>query len=146
MNLLMDNLSENLKSKLDDNIYSRNSKDDVINAIKELGVYPSKEFIQFYSTYSGPFFEETLGLELMDIVEDKNNIFTSTIICRDKFEFDKKYLILTEISANEVIVLNSETDKVYRVNFEGSEEKLKNGKLQETWKNFSGFLKEYFDC
>ena len=71
MNLLMDNLSENLKSKLDDNIYSRNSKDDVINAIKELGVYPSKEFIQFYSTYAGPFFEETLGLELMDIVEDK---------------------------------------------------------------------------
>ena len=50
------------------------------------------------------------------------------------------------MSANEVIVLDSDTDKVYRVNFEGGDELLKNGELQEEWSSFTDFLKEYFDC
>jgi len=139
-------LLKGLKEKLDDDIYLRNSNDSVINTIKELDVYPSDEFIQFYLTYAGPFWEETLGLELMDIIEDENNIYNSTLICRDEFGFDKKYLVLTVMSANEVIILNSETDKVYRVNFEGDDEKLKNEELQETWNTFIDFIKEYFEC
>ena len=82
----------------------------------------------------------------MDIIEDNNNILKSTNICRDEYGFNKKYLVLTEMSANEVIVLDSDTDKVYRVNFEGGDELLKNGELQEEWSSFTDFLKEYFDC
>ena len=82
----------------------------------------------------------------MDIIEDNNNIVKSTNICRDEHEFNKKYLVLTEMSSNEVIVLDSETDKVYRVNFEGGDELLKNRKLPEEWNSFNDFLKEYFDC
>ena len=82
----------------------------------------------------------------MDIIEDNNNILKSTNICREEHGFNKKYLVLTEMSANEVIVLDSDTDKVYRVNFEGGDELLKNGNLQEEWSSFTDFLKEYFDC
>ena len=142
----MSKLPKSLKEILNDTIYSRNNRDDVIKAIKELGINPSEEFIQFYTTYAGPFWEETLGIELMDIIEDNNNILKSTNICRDKHGFNKKYLVLTEMSANEVIVLDSDTDKMYRVNFEGGDELLKNGELQEEWSSFTDLLKEYFDC
>lgn len=139
-------LPNGLEEVLIDTIYLRNNKDEVINAIKELDISPSKEFIQFYTTYAGPFWEETLGVELMDMIEDSNNIVKSTNICRDEYGFNRKYLILTEMSANEVIVLDSDTDKVYRVNFEAGDELLKKGELHEKWSSFSDFLKEYFNC
>lgn len=142
----MSKLPNGLEEKLSDTVYLRNNKNDVVKAIKELDINPSEEFIQFYTTYAGAFWEEALGIELMDIIEDNNNIVKSTNICRDEHEFNKKYLVLTEMSSNEVIVLDSETDKVYRVNFEGGDELLKNRKLPEEWNSFNDFLKEYFDC
>lgn len=142
----MSKLPKVLEEILSDTIYLRNNRDDVMKAIKELDISPSEEFIQFYTTYAGPFWEEALGIELMDIIEDNNNILKSTNICRDEYGFNKKYLVLTEMSANEVIVLDSDTDKVYRVNFEGGDELLKNGELQEEWSSFTDFLKEYFNC
>ena len=48
--------------------------------------------------------------------------------------------------ANEILVLDTELDKVYRVDFEGGELKLKNNELNETWSSFLEFRKEYFDC
>lgn len=142
----MSKLLKGLEKILNDTIYLRSNKDDVIKAIKQLDISPSEEFVQFYETYAGPFWEETLGIELMDIIEDNNTILKLTNICREKHGFNKKYLVLTDMSANEVIVLNSETDKVYRVNFEGGDELLKKGELQEEWGSFNDFLKEYFDC
>jgi hypothetical protein len=142
----MNILPNGLEEVLSDNIYLRSNKDEIIKALKELDVSPSKEFIQFYTTYAGPFWEEALGVELMDMIEENNNIVKSTNICRDEYGFNKKYLVLTEMSANEVIILDSETDKVYRVNFEGGDELLQKGELNEEWNSFSDFLKEYFDC
>ena len=139
-------LPKGLEQVLSDDIYLRNDKKAVGIAIEELGVSPSKEFVEFYTTYSGPFWEETLGVELMDIIEENNNIVKYTNICRGQYGFDNKYLILTEMSVNEVIALDSETDKLYRVNFEGGDELLKKGELSEAWSSFNNFLKEYFDC
>lgn len=142
----MSMLPNGLEEVLSDGIYLRNDKNEVIKAIKELDVNPSKEFIEFYTTYAGPFWEETLGVELMDMIQDNNNIVKSTNICRNEYGFNKKYLVLTEMSVNEVIVLDSDTDKMYRVNFEGGDELLKKGELHEKWSSFSEFLKEYFNC
>lgn len=142
----MSSIFDIVKMKLTEDVYLRDDKEQVINTLKDLDVNPSQEFIEFYKTYAGPFFEESLGLELMDIVENVNNIHDSTIICREEYGFENKFLVLTEMVANEVIVLDSESDKVYRVNFEGGDIKLKNGELNETWDGFADFLKEYFDC
>lgn len=139
-------LPKGLEKVLSDDIYLRNNKKAVVIAIEELGISPSKEFVEFYTTYSGPFWEETLGVELLDIIEENNNIVKYTNICREQYGFDNKYLILTEMSVNEVIALDSETDKLYRVNFEGGDELLKKGELSEAWSSFNNFLKEYFDC
>ncbi len=61
-------------------------------------------------------------------------------------DFLKKYLVLSEMSANAILVLDSVTDKVYSVNFEGGDELLLSGELEETWPTFYEFLKEYFNC
>lgn len=40
------------------------------------------------------------------------------------------------MSANAVLVLETLTDKVYIVNFEGGDEMLLKGELKETWSSF----------
>lgn len=50
------------------------------------------------------------------------------------------------MTANAALVLDSVTDKVYSVNFEGGDELLLNGELKESWPTFYMFLKEYFKC
>jgi len=67
-------LPKGLEKVLSDDIYLREEKKVVDMAIEGLGIKPSEGFITFYTTYSGPFWEETLGLELMDIIEQNNNI------------------------------------------------------------------------
>ena len=45
-----------------------------------------------------------------------------------------------------VLVLDTNTDKSYIVNFEGQDELLLKGKLKETWSTFFEILKAYFNC
>ncbi|MCI6583085.1 MAG: SMI1/KNR4 family protein [Oscillospiraceae bacterium] len=142
----MNSVLDFLKPKLSEEVYLREDITQVINTLKDLEVIPSQEFIDFYNSYSGPFFEESLGFELLDIIEDFDNIYDSTLACREKYEFEKKFLVLTNMVANEILVLDTELDKVYRVDFEGGDIKLKNNELNETWSSFLEFLKEYFDC
>jgi hypothetical protein len=111
-----------------------------------LGVDVSNTFFEFYSQYTGPFWEESVPFELLDIVEDSNNIESYTMISREEHDFPKQYLVLSEMSANAVLVLDSITDRVYKVNFEGGDELLKKGELKETWSTFYEFLVNYFNC
>lgn len=50
------------------------------------------------------------------------------------------------MSANAVLVLDTVSDKVYIVNFEGGDNLLLKGELKETWSTFFEFLKDYFNC
>lgn len=138
-------LINRLKECLDENIYKRDNKDEVMQTFKRLGVNASDIVIQFYRNFAGPFWEESIGFELLDIIDDKPNVESATLICREEFTFPSKYLILTELTTNEIIVLDSESDKLYKVDFEGADEALLAGTLKETWANFEEFLREYFN-
>ncbi|MBR3537075.1 MAG: SMI1/KNR4 family protein [Oscillospiraceae bacterium] len=142
----MNNVLDFLKPKLSEDIYLREDILHVSNTLKDLEVSPSQEFIDFYTSYSGPFFEESLGFELLDIIDDSENIRNLTLACREQYEFENKFIVLTNMTANEVLILDTESDKVYRVDFEGGENKLKMNELKETWSSFLDFLKEYFGC
>ena len=95
--------------------------------------------------FAGPLWEETLGMKFLDIVEDEINIENVTIECRREHSFPVNYLVLTEMVVNEVLVLNTLDDKVYRVDFEGGEKKLLNGVLEAEWQNFEDLLIAYFN-
>ena len=133
-----------LKEILDHNTYARADENEVIQAFQRLDVKVSNLVKEFFMNFAGPFWEETLGMEFLDIVEDNVNIESVTNVCRKVHLFPKQYLVLTEMVANEVIVLNTLNDKVYRVDFEGGDQALLNEQLQEEWENFEQFLITYF--
>ncbi len=143
----MSKLPKGLEQILSDDIYKRQNKNEVGEALERLDVKVSETFKEFYETYIGSFWEETVPFELLDIVDEPNrNIETYTNICRNEHDFPKHYLVLSEMSTGTVIVLDSETDKVYKVNFEGGQELLIRGELNESWLSFYEFLIEYFNC
>ncbi|MDM5155474.1 SMI1/KNR4 family protein [Bacillus sp. DX1.1] len=142
----MNILPNKLDQVLGEDIYKREDKEKAKEFLTSLGVEVSDTFSEFYHRYAGPFWEEYVPYELLDIVDEENNIESNTIIARNEHGFPKKYLVLSEMSANAVLVLDSVTDKVYSVNFEGGDELLLNGELKETWSSFYAFLKEYFNC
>lgn len=135
-----------LEEVLEEDIYKREDKDQVNKVINRLGVEVANTFREFYYRFAGPFWEEHVPYELLDIIDEENNIEYYTMIARKEHGFPNKYLVLTEMTANAALVLDSVTDKVYSVNFEGGDELLLNGELKESWPTFYMFLKEYFKC
>lgn len=139
------NIISRLKKTLDKSTYARVDKNEVIQTFKRLDVKAPKLVEEFFLEFAGPFWEEKLGMELLDIVDDEVNIESITNECRKVHLFPKQYLVLTEMVANEVIVLNTLNDKIYRVDFEGGDEALLNERLEAEWENFELFLIAYFD-
>lgn len=130
------NLTDQLGEILAEETYERQNKGEVQDAIKRLGVTVSETFFEFYDKYTGPFWEESVPFELLDIVEDTPTIESYTMITRKEHGFPQQYLVVSEMSANAVLVLDTNTDRVYKVNFEGEDELLKKGELKETWSTF----------
>lgn len=137
-------LPERLKEVLGEKIYKREDSNLAKDALIRLDVNASEAFQEFYIRYEGPFWEEYVPFELLDLTDGENNIESYTYISREKLNFPKQYLILSEMSANAVLVIDTITDKVYIVNFEGGDELLLKGHLKENWATFYDFLKAYF--
>ena len=142
----MNILPERLDEVLGEEIYKREDSNEVKDSLIRLGVDTSDTFQGFYNQYAGPFWGEHVPFELLDIVDEENNIESYTLISRKEHDFPKQYLVLSEMSANAVLVLDTVTDKVYIVNFEGGDELLLKGELKEAWLTFFDFLEVYFNC
>lgn len=144
----MTSLPSELKQILGEDIYHRQSKIEVQQALirLDLELLVSDAFGDFYSNYCGSFWEENVPFELLDIVEGNNTIESYTLICRKEHGWPHQFLVLSEMSGNAVLVLDTVTDKVYKVDFEGGEEKLVTGELKESWISFKAFLEDYFNC
>jgi hypothetical protein len=137
----VNNLFDSLEIILHDDLYKRTDKNQMQDSLVRLESNPSNTFKWFYNRYEGPFWEESVAFELLDITE----IESHTSIARIEHNFTKQYLVLSEMAANSVLVLDTLTDHVFIVNFEGGDEKLLRGELDPTWLTFYEFLKEYFE-
>lgn len=142
----MDVLPLALHGVLQEDFYKRRNKSKVNTVLANLDVEVSNSFSEFYNTYEGPFWEEHVPYELLDMVEEDRNIQFYTDILRKVHKFPKNYLVLSELSANMVLILDTLTDKVYCMNFEGGDEQLLNGELKASWPTFYAFLEDYFGC
>jgi nicotinamide riboside kinase len=120
----MDVLPLALHGVLQEDFYKRRNKSKVNTVLANLDVEVSNSFSEFYNTYEGPFWEEHVPYELLDMVEEDRNIQFYTDILRKVHKFPKNYLVLSELSANMVLILDTLTDKVYCMNFEGGDEQL----------------------
>ncbi len=112
-------------------------------AIGRLGV--SHALLEsFFKMYEGPFWSDHLGCELMDLCAGDETIESATKTCRASFQFGPEFIILTQLTAGQVLVLDADKDKVYEVDFEGAEKMLIAGRLEPTWRSLSAFLRDYF--
>ncbi|AUJ24345.1 hypothetical protein A21D_01246 [Virgibacillus dokdonensis] len=94
MNILPDRIDEFLGEEM----YKREDKNLVEDALKRLGVNPSVTFREFYNQYEGPFWEEHVPFALLDIVEEEHSIESYTFISRQEHAFfPKQYLVLSEM-------------------------------------------------
>ncbi|RAS76919.1 SMI1/KNR4 family protein [Priestia endophytica] len=142
----MDVLPLTLHGVLQEDLYKRRNKSKVKTALANLDVEVPSSFSEFYNTYEGPFWEEHVPYELLDMVEEEGNIQFYTDILRKEHKFPKNYLVLSELSVNTVLILDTLTDKVYCMSFEGEDEQLLNGELKASWSTFYAFLEDYFGC
>jgi hypothetical protein len=124
-------------------VYARQHKELVCDALKRLGVVHPL-FSLFMSRFEGPFWSASQGYELIDLIEGTPSVVSSTLECRNEFQFPIHYIVLSAISANQILVLDSHLDVVYEVDFEGGDQLLLEGKLEPRWRSYSSFLADYF--
>jgi len=133
-----------VRSRLDDPAYRRGDVASVRKALAALRVEVPETFRRFYEQYAGPFGSENTGFGLLDLCEQVPNVLVLTETCRNKYGWPASFLVLTELLANAVIVLDVEEDRVFVVDFEGGDQLLLNRQLLPTWQSFSEFLRFYF--
>ena len=110
-----------------------------------LSVSASPSFSILYTSYQGPFASDQTGFELLDLNEGFDNIVSTTKMIREELDFPDKYIVLTNLLGGSVLILDTNSDGVFNVDFEGGCEELLEGKLQPSWSSFIEFLKWYFN-
>ena len=138
-------LPTKMRVVLADPKYTRKNTDVVELALERLNVHAPSSFVDFYKTFTGPFWSNSLGVELGDLVEDRDSVECLSQECRRLFMFPDRFLVLTPLSSGGTIhVLDTEADAVYVVDLEGGEELLRRGQLEARWSSFCDFLEAYF--
>lgn len=141
----MSKLPSKLDNVLENEIYKRNERKEVYNSLKRLQVNPSDIFVEFYSKYSGSFGSDNVPYELLDLFEnDERNIEDFTYDFRKYHKLPEKYLIISDLSIDACLILDTKSDKVYEVSNDILEQ-LKKGMVKERWTAFYDFLREYFE-
>lgn len=136
-------IPEIVENALGEPIYERTSPELVARTLSDLGT-THQLLKSFFERFEGSFWSEHLGYEMLDLLEGEENVRLATEQCRQQFGFPDNFLILTQWSAGQVVVLDVVKDEVFEVDFEGGERLLLEGSLQPRWNDFRSFLKEYF--
>lgn len=138
-------LPDSIIDELKDPVYRRSNAQLVGAALERLGVTPSPEFCEFYQAYEGPFWSETLGIEVVDLIANEDSIEALTQLCRSRYNFPPQVLVLTQLCAGGTVhVLDTRSDQVLVVDFEGGHRLLAEGTLEADWPSFAVFLAVYF--
>ena len=117
----------------------------VTQAFTELGVTVSPEVCEFYSRFEGPFSTRHTGFELLDACVGTGEcaITGATTICRRQFNLPDRFLVISNYLGGGVLMLDTLTDQVFNVDFEGGLEELIAGRLPAEG-SFASFVASYF--
>jgi cell wall assembly regulator SMI1 len=113
-------------------------------AFADLGTPLPADFREFYEAHEGGFGSRRTGFELYALCERSERIVNDTRIAREVHSWPARFLVLTQLLGNGVLVLDASTGRVYDVDFEGSDQELLRGTLEPRWGSFSEFLDFYF--
>ena len=142
----MNDFPSALENLLEDERFRRpDGNDDVTKFSKILGITPSKSFCDFYSQFQGPIDSDFVGYLLLDILEDNPTALELTQYVREEFEIPNHFVVISDVSARSVLVLNTKNDQVVEMDFDGGVELLLEESLEPRWNSFKEFLNEFFD-
>jgi hypothetical protein len=122
-------------------------------ALAELGTPVPADFREFYETYEGDFGSTQTGYVLRELCEPgtsddppwmRESIVSDTRVVRKRFDWPERFLVLSDMVAHAVLVLDASTGRVYDVDFEGGDQELLRGTLEPRWASFSEFLEFFF--
>jgi hypothetical protein len=138
-------LHESIVRLLESGPYIRSDPNGVDEAFRGLAVRPSPDVSEFYSRFEGPFTSPHSGFVLLDPcgagVDD--SLCVATHVCRDTFSLPRHFIVISAYVGNGALMLDTLTDKVFNVDFEGGIEELLQGALPSEG-NFLEFLAGYF--
>ena len=141
--MMTQEIPTNVLKNLSSTEYARRHMEVVSEALHKLGV-EHQLFRLFMERFEGPFWSTSQGYEFLDLIEGNQCVVSSTLECRSEFQFPKHYLVLSSLSVNQILVLDSLQDYVYEVDFEGGDQLLLASELQPRWRSYSSFLADYF--
>ena len=129
---------------LNDPAYVRTNPADVAAALAHLGCAASDAFREFYEQKAGPFSSAHWRFMLLDLIDQDVNIVTQTQECRAEFGLPERYLVISDLVGNAVLVYDCATDALFNMDFEGGDKELVAGTLPPAWGSFNEFLSDYF--
>lgn len=131
---------------LADPAYRRKDLARLEESLAALGTPVPEAFAGFYRRYVGPFTSPTIPFVLLDVGAAAPTVLHSSLTCRREYGWPPKFLVLTEVLDNQVLVLDAESNQVLRVDFEGRDQQLLEGTLEASWPSFEAFLAEFFQA
>lgn len=133
-----------VESKLTDDLWKRGSESKIDSALESLGVDPSSDFAEFYRRFWGPFHSARVGHELLDVIEQDESVLSATQSVRDEFGFPNRFIAISTLTGNSLLVYDVDTGQVFDVDFEGGDELLLQGELDPRWRSWNEFVTDYF--
>jgi hypothetical protein len=147
----MKNLPKNLIEYLnteEGSIYLRADVDRpyIEREIHKLGVVPGPTFMEYYEIVDGVYHSDSTHYEILGFEDyEYESVLSQTKAVRKHHNFPDKYVWFADAVDLAGLVLDSETDFVYEVHFEGATDDLLEGKLEPTWKSFKECLSDIFE-
>src|SRR5262245_41528922 len=71
-------IPENVEQKLSDRLWARPDLRRVDHALPKLGIADADDFAEFFRRFRGPFHSDSVGHELLDVVEQDESILSNT--------------------------------------------------------------------
>jgi hypothetical protein len=118
--------------------------DDISDALAQLGAYGCETFRSFYENFRGPVGGNSMGYQILDIIEDHPSIITATYEIRSLFSLEEKWLVVSDLFANAALFYDTSTDRVFDVDFEQGIKLLIANQKKESWESFDAFLRFFF--
>jgi hypothetical protein len=137
-------ITPKLYTKLADSNLRRANVAAVKSVLASLPVPPGPDFAEFFENFVGPIGSERVGYQIIDLAEDEPSVLTATEQVQEQFDLPKRYLVISDLLADGVLIYDCTTDAVYDVDFEGTIDRLMQGALQPRWNSFSDFLSDFF--
>lgn len=123
--------------------YQRKTEID-IQAVEEIGLLRSDPLFQFYESNEGHFSSSNTGFCFLDIATDPKTYWDQHRIVYEEYGIPRRYLVISDLLGNAVLMYDTSTTAVYNVDFEGGDQMLIEGTLEPYFKTLSEFLKWYF--